>query len=106
MRRGGASRHEGREGGEELLAVVGAYFQDDGLVEVKAEDAQYGFGVHDVFAAFQGEVEVATRGDVDKLFDCFGGVELDLYGFHGGALLSKILFNVIISHSTHICKGI
>ena len=77
------SHHEGREGGEEVVAVVGAYLQHDGLVEIEAEDAEDGLRVHDVFAAFQGEVEVAAGGDVDELFDCFCGVQLDLYGFHG-----------------------
>ena len=36
---GGGSHHEGREGGEEVVAVVGAYLQHDGLVEIEAEDA-------------------------------------------------------------------
>lgn len=73
--------HKGGEDGEEVVAVVGGDFQHDGFVEVEAENAEDGLRVHDVFAALQGQVKVVARGDVDKLFDRFGGVQLDFTDF-------------------------
>lgn len=67
-------RDEGGEGGEEVVAVVGADLEHDRFVEVEAENAENGLRVHDIFAALEREVEVAARGEVHKLFDRFRGV--------------------------------
>lgn len=66
--RGVTSNYKGLECGDEVVAIVGSDFQNDGFCEVETENTENGFRVDNVSTAFERHIVTELGRDIDEFF--------------------------------------